>query len=433
MNKRGLLALVPALFLTLAAQGRGAVTVAAGCEAVAWTSTSPTPSSPRSDAADLADAASRLPGTSTSTSTSTSTAWPDWVRFREGFISADGRVIDASTPLHQTTSEGQSYALFFALVANDRAAFDRLLRWTQDNLAAGDLSARLPAWLWGRRQDAAGQVSWGVIDANAASDADLWIVYALGEAARLWNAPPYAALAQALAARVLREEVVDISPLGPTLLPGPWGFAPGSGTEPGSYRLNPSYVPPQLLRRLARLYPDTLWPRVAASSLTVLRSSAPRGYAPDWVLHQAGAFTADPRTQGVGSYDAIRVYLWAGMVHEADPARAILLDTFAPMVRQVADMGQPPLRVDTATGNAQGAGPAGFSAALLPLLQVAGQAQAAEAQRQRLSRPPLGPVFAGRDNYYDQVLALFGVGWFEGQYRFAPDGALLPRWSCAAP
>ncbi|MFO6418803.1 cellulose synthase complex periplasmic endoglucanase BcsZ [Hylemonella sp. W303a] len=427
MSQRGSLALVHALLLILAPQGGAATTVATGCDVVSWSSPSSSPQ------AGPAASDGVLPSAAVGTGTGAGAVWPDWVRFREGFISADGRVIDASTPLHQTTSEGQSYALFFALVANDRAAFDRLLRWTQDNLAAGDLTARLPAWQWGRRLDATGRESWGVIDANAASDADLWIVYALGEAARLWNAPSYAALAQALAARVLREEVVDISPLGPTLLPGPWGFAPGSGTEAGSYRLNPSYVPPQLLRRLAVLNPDTLWPRVADSSLAVLRGSAPRGYAPDWVLHRAGAFVADPRTQGVGSYDAIRVYLWAGMLHPSDPVRALLIDAFAPMVRQVTDSGHPPLRVDTAAGNAQGAGPAGFSAAVMPLLQAAGQAQAAEAQRERLSRPPVGPVFAGRDNYYDQVLALFGVGWLEGRYRFAPDGALLPRWSCAAP
>lgn len=385
------------------------------------------------DPGTMATACPVTPRTATPLSAPADAHWPAWAVFRDHFISADGRVIDASTPRQQTVSEGQSYGLFFALVANDRPTFDRLLRWTQDNLAAGDLAARLPAWLWGRRVDAAGQVSWGVIDDNAASDADLWIVYALGEAARLWGEPRYAQLAQALGARVLREEVADIAPLGPTLLPGPRGFAPGSGTEAGSYRLNPSYVPPQLLSRLARLYPDTAWPRVMDSALAVLLGSAPRGYAPDWVLHRAGGFAADPRTQGVGSYDAIRVYLWVGMMHEADPARGTLLDAFAPMVRQLVTTGEPPLRVDTSKGRVEGAGPAGFSAALLPVLQAVGQAQAAEAQRQRLSRPPLGPVFAGRDNYYDQVLALFGLGWFEGLYRFAPDGALLPRWSCVAP
>jgi endo-1,4-beta-D-glucanase Y len=409
---------------------RGSLLVLLALAAQAGTAAAATGSTAACDAATQTPASAAAPR---ALSASSDANWPAWAGFRDRFMSADGRVIDASTPLQQSTSEGQSYGLFFALVANDRAAFDRLLRWTQDNLAAGDLTARLPAWLWGRRVDTAGRESWGVIDANAASDADLWFVYALGEAARLWAEPRYGALAQALAARVLREEVVDIAPLGPTLLPGPQGFSPGSGTEVGSYRLNPSYVPPHLLRRLARLYPDTLWPRVADSSLAVLLGTAPRGYAPDWVLHQAGAFATDTRTQGVGSYDAIRVYLWAGMLHEADPARATLLDAFAPMVRQVVTTGLPPLRVETAEGRAQGAGPAGFSAALLPLLQASGQAQAAEVQRQRLSRAPVGPVFAGHDNYYDQVLALFGLGWLEGQYRFAPDGALLPRWSCAAP
>ncbi|MGJ4748803.1 glycosyl hydrolase family 8, partial [Leptospira sp. SA-E8] len=56
--------------------------------------------------------------------------WSAWEGFRERFMSADGRVIDKSVPQHQTTSEGQAYAMFFALVANDRDAFARLLRWT---------------------------------------------------------------------------------------------------------------------------------------------------------------------------------------------------------------------------------------------------------------------------------------------------------------
>ena len=53
----------------------------------------------------------------------------------------------------RTTSEGQAYGMFFALVANDRSQFDRILHWTEQNLADGDLSAHLPAWLWGRSQN----------------------------------------------------------------------------------------------------------------------------------------------------------------------------------------------------------------------------------------------------------------------------------------
>ncbi|MEK9939779.1 MAG: glycosyl hydrolase family 8, partial [Methylotenera sp.] len=77
-----------------------------------------------------------------------------------------------------TTSEGQAYALFFALVANDQPQFERLLQWTQLNLAQGNLATNLPAWHWGQKADG----SWGVIDGNSASDADIWIVYTLLEA-----------------------------------------------------------------------------------------------------------------------------------------------------------------------------------------------------------------------------------------------------------
>ena len=76
--------------------------------------------------------------------------WPDWNYFVGRFVQADGRVIDITFD-RKSTSEGQSYALFFALVANQRAQFDTILKWTSDNLASGQLGERLPAWLWGLR------------------------------------------------------------------------------------------------------------------------------------------------------------------------------------------------------------------------------------------------------------------------------------------
>src|SRR5258708_14617352 len=60
--------------------------------------------------------------------------WPAWQRFKRLYLSEDGRVIDASTPRRITVSEGQAYALIFALIANDPAAFSRIIRWTQENL-----------------------------------------------------------------------------------------------------------------------------------------------------------------------------------------------------------------------------------------------------------------------------------------------------------
>lgn len=83
--------------------------------------------------------------------------WPAWIQFKKDYISQEGRVIDPSDARKITTSEGQSYALFFALAANDRPAFDLILDWTQNNLAQGSLQAHLPAWLWGQKDPRPGK------------------------------------------------------------------------------------------------------------------------------------------------------------------------------------------------------------------------------------------------------------------------------------
>jgi endo-1,4-beta-D-glucanase Y len=351
--------------------------------------------------------------------------WPAWNSFRVHFMSDGGRIIDPAGASGISTSEGQSYGLFFALVANDRPDFERILHWTEDNLAAGDLTARLPAWKWGKRDDNA----WGVIDANAASDADLWIAYTLAEAGRLWKEPKFAALSRLLAERIVREESVPISSIGRTLLPGPQGFTP----EAGVYRLNPSYLPLQLLRRMAALYPKQEWEQMVTASRDIIVGSAPRGFAPDWVLYkenakESGGMQADVSSNAIGSYNAIRVYLWAGMLDSADPLRSSLLKALAPAAAYVAKNGTPVLEVNTRTGTANGVGSAGFSAAMLPFLQASGLPDSVDQQRARvIAKAPLERA----DNYYEQALTLFGLGWMDGYYRFARAGQLMPRWTCA--
>jgi len=140
----------------------------------------------------------------------TACSWPAWDRFKAELVSVDGRVIDPSDERLITTSEGQSYALFFALVGNDRQAFAQLLRWTTNNLAEGDLARHLPAWLWGRNR----QQQWQVLDTNNASDADLWIAYSLLEAGRLWDEPAYTQLGQRLLWRIAAQTVRKARPGG---------------------------------------------------------------------------------------------------------------------------------------------------------------------------------------------------------------------------
>ncbi|MBB6319871.1 cellulose synthase complex periplasmic endoglucanase BcsZ [Paraburkholderia tropica] len=350
--------------------------------------------------------------------------WPAYRAFMTRTVQADGRVLDATTPVQQTTSEGQSYGMFFALVANDRAGFDRMLGWLRANLAGGQFDAdnvRLPAWQWGHKPDG----SWGVIDPNPASDSDVWIAYDLLEAGRLWRAPEYTALGTALAAQIAKREVSDFAGLGPMLLPGPQGFVNGDVT-----RLNPSYSPLPVLRGLASALKGGPWSALAQNGYKLVSGTSPRGFAPDWAAWHAGQFVVAPKTGDVGSYDAIRVYLWAGLANAADPLAKPWLNAVRGMADRVAQTGVPPEKVAAATGAGSGEGPLSYWGALAPYFAALGDTKSLALARSRLAA--LDGATPGREPvYYDRVLGLFGAGAVEGRYRFDANGRLVPAWEGA--
>jgi endoglucanase len=349
------------------------------------------------------------------------TDWPAYRSFVERFVQADGRVIDYSSPQLKTTSEGQSYGLFFALVANDRATFDRLLNWTRTNLAGNQFdlqNARLPSWLWGKKPDG----SYGVLDQNSASDSDLWIAYDLLQAGRLWREASYTQLGQALAAQIARQEMTALPGVGPMLLPGPRGFKEGGVT-----RLNPSYLPLPVLRALAHDMPDGPWSKLADSAYKLIRTMAPQGFAPDWAAWQNGQFVVDPKAGDTGSYDAIRVYLWAGLASPADPLAKPWLAALGGMRAKVAQTGIPPEKVSSTTGTASGEGPLSYWGALAPYFKSLGDERGLGLARTHLAA--LDTSVPGREPvYYDRVLGLFGTGFIDGRYRFDEAGRLVPSW-----
>ncbi len=348
-------------------------------------------------------------------------AWPLWNAFVSKHIQPDGRVVDFLNADQRSTSEGQSYALFFALVANDQVLFDKVLGWTRHNLCGGRPDLNLPAWLWGRD----GSGDWRVLDANTASDGELWIAYALLEAGRLWNRPGYGKAGQQILQLMRTQEVAALPGLGPMLLPGRSGFV-----EPGRWTLNPSYLPIQVLRRCANADPKGPWAAIAANAARVLRDSAPVGFAPDWTVWDGKAFGADPKRGNLGSYDAIRVYLWAGMLDAGEPLRAKLLQDLSGPADLLAAGTAFAEKIDTARGVGTGAVPVGFSAALLPYLSALRQPALLKAQAQRI--PLAATPAAAALPYFERTLALFGQGWLENRYRFAADGRLLPAWRTPA-
>lgn len=338
--------------------------------------------------------------------------WPAWDSYKKAMMSADGRIIDRSSTQLVSTSEGQSYGLFFSLLGNDKQTFAKILDWTRNNLAEGNLEAHLPAWQWGHSKG--GQ--WQVLDSNNATDADLWIAYSLLEAGRLWQQPDYLALGQNILWRSAAQSLRKLPAMGLMLLPGDVGF-----DSPQGWRLNPSYLPPQLLARFAQISP--VWAELAANQQRMLLAGSPKGFAPDWLLWKAaGGWAPDPENGSAGDYDAIRVYLWVGMLAPDAANRQPLQKHFAPMVSLTQTLGYPPETVDALTGKYSGSGPAGFSGAMLPLLASLNSPALAVQQARVHQEPPAA------DAYYNQSLLLFGQGWDEQRYRFDKDGQLLPAW-----
>lgn len=351
--------------------------------------------------------------------------WRLYEAYRARFVQADGRVVDHTGGGH-STSEGQAYALFHALVAGDRTTFDRVLAWMETHLAQGDLQAHLPGWKWG--QDAQG--AWRLLDEHAASDADLWAAYALVEAGRLWEAPELRARGLGLLAQVAEQEVVGLADLGPSVLPGPVGFQ----LEDGTTRLNPSYLPVQVLRRLAGAGAPGPWAEVLPASVALIVGASHDGFVPDWIAHRPGVgLVTDPVAGPLGSYDAIRVYLWAGLLSDEDDDKATLATRLDGPLRFWRRHGRVPERVDARLGVAfEGAGNVGFLAALLPDVAQRGRPRELGRLREAIEaeRGPDG-LYGSPPAYYEQNLLLFALGQADGAYHFGPDGRLHPRWAAA--
>ncbi len=346
--------------------------------------------------------------------------WPLLGAFTAHFVSPDGRVVDR-TGGDVTTSEGQSYALFFALVAGDRPLFDRLLRWTEDNLAGGDLGARLPATRWGRRGDG----RWGVLDPHSAADSDLWIGYDLVEAGRLWGEPRLDRLGRRVRAQVVAREVAHLPGLGPMLLPGPVGFVLDGDT----WRLNPSYLPPQLLAGLAAERVPGPWAAIRSGARRMLEARAAHGFVADWVaFRRRHGFVVDPVAGPTGSYDAIRVYLWPSLLADDDPDKAALLGRLDGPWRSWLRLGEVPERVDPRRPEQPARpGPPGFLAVLLPRART-DDAEAWRRLRRQLDEHRRGGLYGDPPAYYDHALLLFAQGFDERRFAFAADGRLGVPW-----
>ena len=228
------------------------------------------------------------------------------------------------------------------------------------------------------------------------------------EAARIWNDPSYLPKADGYLAK-LKELVRDVPTVGKIILPGRVGFE-----EKGVITINPSYYPPHILRRFADY--DPYWLPVLEGSINAMVRCSPSGVAPDWAKFDAQGRLVDPQ-QMEGSYNAIRTYLWSGILSPKDQNYEVLMRQYEPMINLVKATNIPPEKVNIGDMTVNNRQVNAFGACFLPYV-AADKAGA-------VIRTVLTSTEMKGDNYYRNVLTVFGLGFDNRTYAFDEKGRLI--------
>lgn len=316
---------------------------------------------------------------------------PEWTYYKATFVQKDGRVIDFFNK-QMSHSEGQSFTMYLALSFDEPELFDTVWTWTRNNLSTSQ-SDGLFAWSWGRRDDG----SWGVLDANNATDADVFLAWTLLRAGERWKRQEYVEASKGIA-QAIRARLTVASGDYTILLPGREGFV-----DQGAVAFNPSYfIFPAFydLARTGNAGDADFWRGLHASCREVLSKSlaGPMKLPPDWVLLAKGVFSPWGEKGRAFSYDAIRVplYLAWDLDRKSLAGFTALLDMFREKGALPASIGVAP-----GTGNG-GDASAGFYAILARTAQTLGDGQTAS----DLWRKAESVLPNEKQNYYSYVLFL---------------------------
>lgn len=232
-----------------------------------------------------------------------------WKAYAARFVTAEGRVIDQDSGPAISHTEGQGYGLLLAEAAGDRAAFERIWRWTRDHLQRSD---RLFSWKYGE----CGKPEGCVLDANNASDGDILIAWALLRAGKAWGRQDYLDASRAIANAVADRQIVQVGNAS-LLLPGMEGFVDGNAVT-----VNPSYWVFPAFAAFADAFQQPAWTALADSSLALLRESrfGRWNLPPDWLRVEGGRVALAPGFPPQYGFNAVRVPLNLIWGHRADDA-----------------------------------------------------------------------------------------------------------------
>jgi len=222
-----------------------------------------------------------------------------WASYKASFIQNDGRVIDK----HQngiSHSESQGYGMLISVLMNDKASFDAIWRWTQDNLQ--QRKDDLFPWSWGKRHN--GQ--WGVIDYNNATDGDVLIGYALVKAAVKWDVPAYRTSGLKIIEGMRNHLYIQYNGKS-FLLPAYYGFQKEDGLV-----LNPSYLIFPAYRLFSEIDNKSFWDNIYRDSLFLIGKGTfgKLKLPPDWVIVRKTGIAIWEEKAPLFGYESIRTILY---------------------------------------------------------------------------------------------------------------------------
>ncbi|MBK1706629.1 glycosyl hydrolase family 8 [Halochromatium glycolicum] len=249
-------------------------------------------------------AAQAIPGCSGSTDKA------EWSRYKQRFMSKQGRIIDTGNG-GVSHSEGQGFGMRLAVYYGERDDFERIWQWTRHHLYVRD--DELAAWRW--RPDSDPHID----DKNNATDGDLFIAWSLALAGRCWDNQDYLQAARRIA-QAIRSKLIKDTAAGHLLLPGAAGFVHGDVLT-----LNPSYWVFPAFAELERLEPDApQWAALITEGQALMDQMRFGRWqlVPDWVQWSPEAgFSLPEQFAPRFGYDAIRVPLY--LIWQADNAEIL--------------------------------------------------------------------------------------------------------------
>ena len=309
-----------------------------------------------------------------------------WEQYKSSFIQDDGRVIDKRQK-DISHSEGQGYGMLISVGRNDKTAFNKIWRWTKDNIQSR--KDNLFAWAWGKRYDE----QWGIIDYNNATDGDVLIAYALLQASQKWQDNGY----KTEALQIIRSLRIGLSITRENrifLLPAYYGFNRDNGLV-----LNPSYMILPAYIKFAAVDDKSFWTKVHEDGRFLLEHSVfgILRLPADWITFSKTGISLNGEHGSLFGFEAIRTFLY--MSWDKNP---IFPEGLGEMFKFYEKLGYIPMSADLSNNTISVMdAPAGFYAVYALAAEKSGSGLSGQ-----LFDKALKKAAAEKDDYYSLSLVL---------------------------